>query len=78
MRLYYANKKNIIYQQSYSSVTGGWGDEISVGATISEGTGLSGVVSADVDDPLQRVFCVDGSGNMKCLRGEEDLTSKLD
>jgi hypothetical protein len=78
IRLYYANKKNIIYEQSYSTVAGGWGDAISVGATISEGTGLSGVVPADVDDPLQRVFCVDGSGNMICLRGEEDLTSELD
>lgn len=77
IRLYYANKKNVIYEQSYSTVAGGWGNSTSVDATISEGTGLSGVVPADVDDPLQRVFFVDGSGDVKCLRGEEDLTSEL-
>lgn len=77
IRLYFANKKNSIYEQAYGAGAGGWGNAKSLGAKISEGTGLSGVVPTDVDDPLHRVFCVDETGDMKCLRGEEDLTSEF-
>lgn len=77
IRLYFASKKNSIYEQAYGAGAERWGDAKSLDAKISEGTGLSVVVPSGVDDPLQRVFCVDETGDMKCLRGEEDLTGEF-
>lgn len=77
IRLYFASKKNSIYEQAYSTVAGGWANATLLSATIREGTGLSSVVPTDIDNPLQRVFSVNEGGDMKCLRGEEELTSEL-
>ncbi|KAK5052557.1 hypothetical protein LTR84_002422 [Exophiala bonariae] len=75
IRLYFGSKKNSLYEQAYSTVLGGWANATLLKATISEGTGLSSVVPIDVDNPLQRVFSIDESGDMGCLVGEEELTS---